>query len=317
MTKSQLRFKRDVSDKESILWQRLYDAAMKAGPTPIESGFKVWIAGLNTLQFFSSGANHEYRLGRGIHAEESLVANLPVLEGFPAKLERILIVTDTTTPTWPCGNCRDVLREYCIEDAVVASVPQKTRKVHIRPLTDFYFEHFVRAHKAHKISDAQNTPMFAAKQACKNSYSIYVPQEKQHELYGAAFLTDAGIFAAGFEGDAAFHPGLPIENAGRMLINGSEDPKRFNIQQLYIYARGKTLNVQYRDRQFLYEFAARFCKTSIPIVLVAGNEGTKKGREKLYFTNSKDWLPLAFGPQDLGLANELREHSKLLRGRRE
>ena len=310
-----MRFKREVDAHDSILWQRLYDAAMHQGPTPIESGFKVWIAGLNTLNYFSSGANHEYKLGRGIHAEEALASNLPVLNGVPTKLERILIVTDTTTPTWPCGNCRDVLQEYCIEDALIASVPQKTKKVHLRHLRDFYFEKFETVHPKNKISIAQNSPLFAAKQACKKSYALYVPQEKKTELYGAAFLTAAGIFAAGFEGDAAFHPTLPIENAGRVLIYGSEDPKRFKIQQLYIYARGKTPAVQYKDRQYLFEFAQRFSTKPIPIVLIGGNEGTTKRRETMYFTNSTEWLPYPFGPKDLGLADNVREHSRMLLAR--
>ena len=292
---------------ESIVYQNLMQVALDSKPTPHQSGFEVREAALTESGLIIPGSNHEYGTTRAIHGEESIVANVIERAGQKDFIVALAILTNVPpgTITAPCGNCRDLIKQYCAHYSDLLFGSPKGGKAIIMPMSQIYFDDFSELPESSLEAIAKSKTLSAALNAERKSYSIYA---KPEQVYGVGIRSGSMVFGGGLEGDAAYHPSLPIRNALINLIYGSNNSKRTNVDEIMIVSRGQKPSVPYLDRQHLLEFVSRISsvngRNDLPVTLVqTDSHGTP---QKAWMTASTQWLPYGFTPADLGLDKELK-----------
>jgi len=286
--------------------RELLGIAKLSKQTPSQSGFYVKTAGLTQSGKTVLGGNMEYGLCSAIHGEESVIANWAQACSLDDRISAIAFASEDVGPDSPwvtsCGNCRDLVREYCDpEGFFLDGNPDGLYRKY--PFSKLFFDAF------HQIDNIRrrvtSKAIESAVNAMQRSYDIY-----SGATYGASIITDSGVFSAGFEGDVAYHPTLPIRNAITCLKYASSEKGRFNTKQVVI-AGPKALDVPYKDRQYLFEFvdglrAGGIRKAPLEVYLIPATGADIQ--MEAWKTDSDEWLPFPFSPSVLGMDEKMKEY---------
>jgi cytidine deaminase len=288
------------------LYIDLIAAATEARPTPYQSKYHVRGAGLTRSGLIIPGGNHEYGLQNGLHCEETIVANALELVGDP--LIALAFVHDgpVAAPASPCGNCRDVLKQYATPDAEIITASTQGGPVLVTPFSSYLKEEFTpsRAPPAGIAADRFWPALDAAVDAIRRAYSVYGVDK----MYGAAIFGGGRAYGGSFIGDAAYHCTYPLRSA---MINLIQDrhPERFDLEFAIIaFPSGGRIDVPYIERQHLMEMVtainARFGRRDpLPVIMSQFN-----GDEDMFCrTDSDEWLPMPFNPAHLGMQDKLAD----------
>jgi len=286
--------------------------ALNSHPYPSQSGFNVHAIGVTKSGLKIIGGNHEYGITSAIHAEESLRANWAEKAGPKDLIETLGFATkEDSEMFFPCGNCRDVLKDIISPtgNMIYGNPDGKMEKL---PLYKLYSDDHKKLHGINVTAQLQRL-VDDALDSLNKSYDYTLSDKNKNSLYAASIQTKSGeIFSAGFEGDIAYHPSLPIRNA-QILLKHSPGitENRLSIDKLVIVQKTKPY-VPYKDRQYLTEFveASNFFlgknnySNPVPIYLFeVEDDGKIKNRWRTF---SSDWLPFPFSPKALGFQNELK-----------
>jgi cytidine deaminase len=284
-------------------------------PDPKQSNFYVLAAGkVEGHDVPIPGGNHEYAITDAAHAEETVIDR--ILELFPGKKIEVIGFYGEGLQTVPasCGNCRDRMREIMTEDSQVIAGSDKDNLL-VVPFKSLLKEDFAFTNMPRGTD--QLKAIEKAHSAYAKSYDIYTNNNK---IYGAAILTDAGIFVGGFEGDVAYDPTLALRTAVLSLKYSSDNPKRFKVKEAFIVG-GKELlgaenslnTIPYKDRQQFLEFvylsniiSGKSDDNPVPITIALKDYANSY----FYETNSNEWLPHPFHPKVLGMDKELEAYVK-------
>ncbi|MFH1409316.1 MAG: hypothetical protein ABIH34_05390 [Nanoarchaeota archaeon] len=277
---------------------KAFDDAM---PTPTQSSYPVRAAVVTDKGRYFSGGNHEYGLGRSLHAEETVVARA-IEENPRYRLVALaLIAGEPGNIATPCGNCRDFLNQYTDPELIIVSGSPKGGQVAISKLNDYLFNEF----KETEIGLTLSPETIAAE--ARKATTLYSPSMTPY----LAVLTPLGgehLFGT-FDGDAAYHPTQSIQCAIKSL-QGRVNQGSPLASALIIIAEGKP-KVPYLDRQHLTEHLARqnayleiTNPVPLPIRLVDVDQQGKP--QRMWETNSDEWIPHPFSPSNLGKEKELK-----------
>ncbi len=288
-----------------IDYSSILEYALQSHPTPIGSGYKVHTAGITRSGIIVRGSNHEYGITRALHGEESVVNAALEAAGTEDPLVTIALVAGQPgNIATPCGNCRDILLQYTAPDALVISASSQGGEVKILPLNAYFKQEF------EEVTIPLPPEIIAHSQrAAALAYDLYA---KPEQVYLAALQTAAGVFAAGIETDVAYHPSLPIRNA-LLSVREALDPRRLNIESLYVISHGHAPQVPYLERQHLLEFVERLTaarKISAPLPIILAELTLNHRVLHTWKTNSQEWLPYPFSPANLGLQDRLEDSLK-------
>ncbi len=295
MTSWQFNYPLGKVDVVELDLEMLMHAALQSTPVAPQSGYLVHAAGLIANNHLVRGANREYSIGRGIHSEEALVSAAVEMGGQDAKLRIIAIAAGEPGKIGtPCGNCRDILREYTTDDAILICGSQKGGCATVMPLKAYFKNTFAKLSFPELTETTTTTQkaIYEARDAKTRAYHPVVPKER---VYGAAFSCSGKFFSGHFHGDSAFHPSYPIMNAISVMINSPQE-ERWNVEQLVIVRTGAQ-DIPYLDRQHLLEFEDELRKKhgrQVPIEVKLVDVDDKEKIVSAWKTDSTDWLPYPF-----------------------
>ncbi len=300
-----------IDAQTSRLYNHLLLSALRARPTPAQSNFYVRGAAMTRSGRVVSGGNHEYGITRAIHCEETLVARALEEAGSDDPISIVAFACGTPGKgAAPCGNCRDVLRQYATPDAVILQGAEAGGAANATPLRAFFLDEFIESTPSGALTLAEEVAIGAAVDAAKRSYAVYTSPER---VYGAAIVGGTpectSVAPGGVETDVAYHPTLPLRNAISHLTYMGGNPSRLLAHLVIVAAIGHRPAVPYLERQHLKEFAERVSAAKgsnapLPVWLVhAKEEGLV---ERLWVTDSNEWLPNPFWPGALWSAEALK-----------
>ncbi|GEM_PF-5130183 len=294
-----------IDDECVKLYERCMTHALLSHSNPKQSNYPVLSAGLTDANIFVRGGNVEYRMmGRGIHSEEALVSAAIQSGGKDAKLSLIAIISGTPgNIAMPCGNCRDLLKEYCTADAVIVCGAPVGGEASVIRLSSYFNDDFPEI-KEFQFGIGAHNGLIEALCSERNAYHPCVPKEK---MYGATIYCEppgfsTNTFLSGhFAGDSAFHPVFPIRNAISALQNSNSSLKWYPAK-VVVAQTGYKPAVPYIERQHLLEFECYLRKKhgrSSPIDVRLIETDIKGGVVHAWKTDSTEWIPYAFRPENL------------------
>ena len=122
---------------------------------------------------------------------------------------------------------------------------------------------------------------------------------KNANAYGCAINCAIGpVYHGGLTPDIAYHPSLPLRNALTALTFSHRYTRRHSIREIVIAQTGKMPTVPYLERQHLLEFAKTVSnKSPVSVALVQADE--RGNTQKVWKTDSDEWLPYGFFPEIL------------------
>lgn len=318
----------DLSDEQwekRKLYENLLAYANIAKTSPLQSNYHVKEAALLSNGLLVHGGNIEYSLTRAIHGEESLIANA-LQHGLTKenKIELIAIVVgEPGNVATPCGNCRDLLRQYVDMNVELVCGSPKGGIAKVMPLSAYYFDNYKKLEAESLILDIQKYGVIEysahpLRKAIEKAYNIYTTEEDKKKNYGAYFLFDNEIISGKYIGDAAYHPILPLTSAIATFENSGlwkSDIK--HVHGLMLGALDNIPDVKYIERQHLQEFAQKNSvlgmKYPLPVYLIKFKKNSEINSnwkiDEIYVTDSKEWLPYSFGPLNLGLEDAIKNYN--------
>jgi len=277
--------------------------ALKAKPTPHQSNYPVYAAGLTLNGRVVTAGNHEYSLTKSLHAEETLVGRALEEFGEDDKICRIAFADGEPGEIGgPCGNCRDLLRQYADPRTEIIQGSLKGGAATVAPISVYYYDDFEEVDLGIARRASNRRGFLEAVTAEERSHKYGDPRKK----YGAVIVTPERTFAGGFEGDVSYHPRFPVANAiANLVYSGDVRISDFKIERLVLASSDGKPEVPYLDRQhFLELIKTRLTRpTAIPIWLFHVREpvGDEQGRvKKAWTTDSDEWLPYGFFSASVG-----------------
>ena len=291
---------------------KLLEYASFANATPLQSGYNVRGAARTTNGLILIGSNHEFGANSAIHCEESLAVMLVDIKKGEVLDAISILAGDPGNIATPCGNCRDVLKQYGDKDSVIISASPNGGLATVTPLQSYFKDDFSQVSDLRQFSLLNKSVLMARKGEIWSD----TLGTKDEFAYGAAIEShDGELFFGGLEGSIEYHPVPPIKCAMIVMKYSSENPNRFNIKGITLTKKGGMPKVTYRDRQYLRGLADRVNafyhrREPIPVTLLQLSEAGEA--EKGWATNSDEWLPHPFTAINLGLENGLEESIRKL-----
>lgn len=270
--------------------------AGEAKAYPHQSGYFVKTAGMTKNGIYYKGGNKEYAHSDAfIHGETAVVSGLRDMTDSSIEVigwhrEGVLTSADFGRP---CGNCRDVLKEYCSPETFLLNGNKDSYVV--TRLKDFLFEDFKKADFSKiKISDLR-----PALEALSGGNDIYLPEKLKGETYGASLVAwDGTVWPGGDYTNVGYDSIPPVMSA---IINwrwnyptGTVLDKRLKIRKLLVAGKRGIPDILYRDRQAILELdevLRKYTKSPQPLKVQILN-----GRGEVYETNVEEMLPGPFSP---------------------
>lgn len=298
----------EVSWRTKRKFKKMLKVAAKANPTPEQSKFEVKTSAMSDTGRMVKGSNHEHGICEATHGEEAVVSAIIEKAGRNAKVRAIGFAKEEELPKIePCGNCRDVVKQYGTEDIVLVAGSPKGGKISlVEARKSYFFEDFYPLASSGALKDANLQAIAEARMAEHQASSQYTTQER---VYGAAIVCRNGaIFRGSLRGDVSYHTAYPVSEAIATLRNSSKDSNRLDVAELVVVRTGGKPNVPYRDRQHFLEFTemtAALGRTGpMPVKLYELNARGEAVRG--WQTDSKEWLPNPFSVMQLGMEEQLK-----------
>ncbi len=296
-------------DSVNPIWISALEAALQSQATPFQSGYHVNTGGATRDGKIVSGANHEMAITDSItHGEEAVIAAALDQYGKDDPLQVIaFIASEGGKIASPCGNCRDAIKQYTdLDNLVIINAPRDEGVAVVVPGRAFFKDSFDEITGDGKKGLLSSAGFSEAVKAEKNAYGIYL-SEASPRVYGAAIeCVNGAVFRGSFRGNVAYHPDLPISAAIANFRDGSDDPTRIKVRSIIVAAAARP-EVLYKDRQDALEFAEAVQSLSgksgqaLPVYLIDA------GNNRVFRTDTSEWLPFSFSPQHLGLANAVAD----------
>jgi cytidine deaminase len=246
-----------------------------------------------------SGCNFEYGGGigcsetRGLHAEETAIADAVVHHGSDIRIEIVAVTADTDRPVTSCGNCLDIIRTYGTSNTIwVAGCSSGEATLFSM---DQVFPVEFPAITLQQMPDDIASLVAAAKDAVYNGLFIF--SERTLGKTGAAALVDSGeIFKGVREDSAAYHPISAVDSS----IVSARIAGNPWVRAIAIVSPDGT--VHGRDRQRIFEKADELDRlTSLEVYLVASRDGVIRR------ATPQELLPRGFGARSMGLIEAVRD----------
>lgn len=319
MEKSKWRFVNPITNNDlaetedhALLekYSELIGLAAGSKPTPRQSGYPVHTAAMTESGIMVKGSNHEHGVTDTLtHGEEGAIAAALEEAGENDPVKIIAFASPHEKLITPCGNCRDIIAEYCSKELVIVSGRKEGGLAYVMPGKEYFLDNFRRL----KLSGLEDTITFkgflGALKAERTAYDIYTSPEK---IYGAAIVTQKGeVFRGSFRGDVAYHAVCPISAAISNFRDGSDDPGRLNVKEMVIASTCHQPKIPYKERQHMLEFAegiqAYNNKSGQPLPVKIFQADEQGQVIKGWKTDTNQWYPLPFSPAHLGMENKLKE----------
>jgi cytidine deaminase len=301
-------------------YQKVLEIAMNAKATPAQSNYHVRSGAMTKSGRFFHAGNHEYSITRSMHGEETLVANVLEAVGPNDPIVSLGFVGhDEGGIAAPCGNCRDILRQYISPEAVVLYGSEEGGKATVMPFSRYIVEDFIEIKGARGSLSIlasefkSHSIIFAVQDALKKadaSWDIYTSKD---QVYGASleFKRSNDTFSrvsAGLETTVAYHPTLPIQGVVSAL-DFTEDKWPSEIGRLFLISRHGMPQVPYLDRQALQELSDRINSLrdeSQPIPIWLFHMNDENNIQAAWVTDSDEWYPYPFSAAKLLGKDDLR-----------
>jgi cytidine deaminase len=283
---------------------------MKGKAYPYQSGYEVRAAALAADGTMRSGGNKEKgRSHAFIHGETSALDNLKNETDSPIEtiawyLEKTVEGPISRDFARPCGNCRDILLEYCGPELHLITANKKG--IVYNEFKDFLFEDYKVVNR-----DLQGRSRFYVERgvaAARGGNDVYLPEEMKGKLYGAVLVSRTGEYwMGGHYTNVGYDSVTPVMNAVMNWVNnypkGVVRENMLNLSKLVIVGFDKRPNVFYRDRQAILELdevLRRFKGTSEPLPVEIATIGEEYWRsreiQEVCRTDTEEWLPHPFSP---------------------
>ncbi|MBR9683725.1 hypothetical protein GOV03_04260 [Candidatus Woesearchaeota archaeon] len=289
-------------------YSRLITLAAESKPTPVQSSYCVYTAGMTENGIMVKGSNHEHGITDTLtHGEEAVIAAALEEAGEEDPIKIIAFATLDETMVAPCGNCRDVIAQYGHPDLVIISGKKEGESAFVIPISEFYFDTF------RKLSDLENiatSPGFLeALKAERTAYDIYTSPER---LYGAAIITQNNlVFRGSFRGDVAYHAVNPLSAAIGNFRDGSDDISRLDVKEFVVVSTDHQPKIPYKERQHILEFVegiqAYNNRSGQPLPIKMFQVNPQGEIIEGWETDSHQWYPFPFSPAHLGMENSLKK----------
>jgi len=213
----------------------------------------------------------------------------------------------------PCGNCRDILKQYCDPNLILLN-GNENAVVYTR-LKDFLFEDF------RKIDASKIGTRFvnAGLSAMQGGNDVYLPDKMKSEVYGAVLIAENGwAWPGSHYTNVGYDSVTPVVSAIISWRNsypkGTIEEDRLRLSRLLIVGEKQMPHVFYRDRQAILEndeVLRRFTKNSLPLkVQIVQVDG------EAYETNVEEWLPHPFSPGAFRMDDVMQAQLENLTGKR-
>ncbi len=297
------------SENPSLLqkYSELIELAAESRPTPTQSGYPVHSAAMTESGIMVKGSNHEHGITDTLtHGEEGAIVAALEKAGEHDLIKIIAFASQYEGMANPCGNCRDVIAQYCSKDLIIISGKKEGGLVTVVSRNEYFFDDFERLKPSDLVSIAG---FFEALRAEKAAYDIYTSPEK---LYGAAIVSQNDmVFRGSFRGDVAYHAVNPISAAICNFRDSSDDPERLDVREIVIVSTNHQPKVPYKERQHALEFAEGIQAYNnrsgqpLPVRLYQVDKQqdmVKKG----WKTDTYQWYPYPFSPAHLGMEDKLK-----------
>lgn len=293
-----------LTDEEIRRFSFLIHEASLARAYPDQSGFFVKTAGITEGGKLWTGGNKEFADSDTIaHGETAVVSGIRDMTN--ERIEAIAWYRDKETGPLdfgrPCGNCRDALLKFCDPELVLLNGNERTF-VYTR-LKDFLFEDFKEAEIPSRANGLYVDAGYIAREA---GIDIYLPEEMKPRTYGAVLVAENGDFWRGSlysnDGYDSITPVLgAVLNYQYNYPVGRIDRDKLSLRKLVVVGVGLMPHIYYRDRQALLgldealrRFTGKADPMEVEIINVAGDYWESGRVNKIYKTDSEEWLPHPF-----------------------
>jgi cytidine deaminase len=274
---------------------RALDAAEHAGTSPTISHFPVRAATIfekDGQEHVVLGGNTEYEVPEAIHGESSMLNHVTALYGADTTRNAVHFVAfygQTCGGSGSCGDCRDYqIASTDYEHLLIACGQASDHTVRVHRFMDQLI-----CEKNFPEVDATKIPLSAlelarllksAQEARLGGVTLFTSE--RHTGAAGLSLTGKTYRAAGAD-DAAFHYRYPI---GGVLQQAATERDYFMRAIVVAGEPGKWPVINYRDRQYGYEFSSFNLSEGKPsIALILTN-----GEGKYRLTTFEDALPHPF-----------------------
>lgn len=300
--------KAGLSSEQEKKYINLVSRAREAKAYPYQSGYHVRAAALAKDGTVYAGGNKEYALSDAFaHGETAVISGLKDLTDSPIEALAWYLESKNDTSISqeygrPCGNCRDVMSEYCGADFVLLTGNEKGM-VYTK-LKDFLFEDF----SSLELAKVDRRAAGLALKAARKSVDVYLPDALKLNTYGAVLISEYhNIWAGSLYSNAGFDSVTPVLSAVLSWRNSYPEGKisdtHLRLKKLVIASPYEVPSPFYRDRQAILEideilrrYTGKTNPLPVEIVHATFNDDDKIVPVDARITNTEEWLPHPFTP---------------------
>lgn len=307
-------------EEEIERFRTLILEAKEAKAYPSQSGFHVLAAALTEDGRVVTGGNKEYAFSDAfVHGETAVISHV-MDECGDVGIKAIAFYSageiTQGSSACPCGNCRDVMRQYCSPDMVL--LEGNEHHAVMSRFGDYLFEDY-HAADPEKVGWVG---VNGALRALGESITVYLPENLKRRVYGVALVAQNDQIWRGSlytnAGYDAVTPALSAVQSWRNTLPLIGRENHLRLDSIVVAGNEGIPDVLYRDRQALLELDEALMlhtgrKTPLPVFLI--HMGAQGELIEAKGTDTKEWLPHPFSPVSFGMDDALKAQVMLFLGR--